>query len=301
MPFLLVKQNINTLYVDAIAKCSLGAMPSYCGIAKITDKTLPYKYIIYSQMQANEGDIPKSCYERCLKLADSHNCQSIALPILGDCDEGIRHIIAAFNACLPDSDMQVCICIDKKEYSAAKQIHFNSIQSFIQSRIKEDAIHMHLMEYADIIPKAKTQSARFSTQHTADEHCCQETALPASLKDFIEGMDESFTNTLLKLIDEKGLTDVQCYKKANVSKSVFSKLRCNKNYKPSKTTALAFAIALELGLEETRAFIATAGYALSRSNKFDLIIEYFIREGNYDIFEINEALFEFDQVLLGSF
>ena len=121
-----------------------------------------------------------------------------------------------------------------------------------------------------------------------------------SLDNVLDELDAGFSETLLKLIDRTGKKDSEIYKKANVDRKLFSKIRNNPDYKPSKTTAIAFAIALELDLEETKDFIARAGFALSRSSKFDVIIEYFIKQKNYDVFAINEALFAFDQSLLGA-
>ena len=120
------------------------------------------------------------------------------------------------------------------------------------------------------------------------------------LSRMVKEADAGFSETLLKLIDRSGEKDSDVYKRANVDRKLFSKIRNNPQYKPSKATAVAFAIALELDLEETRDFIGRAGYALSRSNKFDIIIEYFIAHERYDIYEINLMLFEFDQSLLGA-
>ena len=121
-----------------------------------------------------------------------------------------------------------------------------------------------------------------------------------SLDDFFEDLDKGFSDTLFDYIDAKGITDVEAYKRSNVSRKVFSKIKCNKGYQPSKMTAVSFAIGLRLNLEETEHLLSTAGMCLSRSSKFDVIIEYFIKTGKYqDIHEVKETLYQYDQVLLG--
>lgn len=290
--------------------------PLFLGQAKITKAyNLPSKYVIHTSGPTwrggnyGESDILRSCYEESLKLAVENKCKSIAFPLISSGvyqypkDQVLKFAIHIITEFLFDHELKVYLCVfDKESYSFSQKL-FNDIQEFID----DEYVDEHDEDYYDDLGGAPAEEPLMLCK------CCE--ALPPmeadeaeqpdidglSLKDYIEQMDKSFQEMLFDLIDESGMTDVECYKKANVDKRTFSKIKSNKDYRPSKQTVIAFAISLQLNMDETQALLATVGFTLSRSNVFDKIIRYFIHNKNYDIFEINQALFEFDQVLLGCF
>ncbi|MBR4296303.1 MAG: RNase III inhibitor, partial [Clostridia bacterium] len=196
----------------------------------------------------------------------------------------------------------VYICVfDRTSYEFSKKL-FAEISEIIDDNYVEEyeecgSAELDEMQSRCLKPLIFNECVKASTSSSERDYGSTRNK---SLQDYMRSMDKPFAYKLFDLIDERGMTDVECYKKANVDKKTFSKIKCNpKTYKPSKQTAVAFAIALELDLDETQDLLASAGLTLSRSFAFDKIIRYFIQQGNYNIFEINEALFEFDQMLLG--
>lgn len=292
--------------------------PLGLGTAKITSGyNLDAKYIIHTSGPVwhgglvGESIILKSCYIESLRLAVANGCESVAFPLISSGTYGypkdrvLRFATEIITEFLLEHELTVYICVfDRTSYEFSKTL-FSEISEFIDDDYAEepaDDIVCETFEAPVLSERAVTRKSAPAKAKKlfsfAKANCCRESE--ESFHEYMKSMDKSFAYKLFDLIDERGMSDVECYKKANVDKKTFSKIKCNpQTYRPSKQTAVAFAIALRLNLVETQDLLASAGLTLSRSFVFDKIILYFIQKGNYDIFEINEALFEFDQVLLG--
>ena len=296
---------------ELLAECkTLGGCKT--GQAKITKAyRLPCKYVIHTVgpvwQDGKQGEREKlaSCYRTSLALAKEHGCETVAFPLISSGvygypkDQALRVAVDTIGQFLLENDMTVYLVVfDRAAYQISGKL-FADIAEYIDDH--------YVDEHSD---SRRERLRRMNRLEMVESAVCEESAAPCapmavgavggSLDDLLKDLDAGFSETLLRLIDRTGKKDSEIYKKANVDRKLFSKIRNNPGYKPSKATALAFAIALELDLEETKDLIARAGFALSHSSKFDVIIEYFIQQKNYDIFEINEALFAFDQSLLGA-
>lgn len=246
--------------------------------------------------QQGEEQLLKNAYRSALALAVENGCRSVAFPLISagsygfPKDKALQIAVQVFTEFLTEQELEIYLVVFHKDALGLSQKLMSQVRSFVDEHYVQQAYEWeYSMPVEQCRPRMPRQQLRTPMQ--------QEKAV--SLEDILRRTDAGFTETLLKRIDETGKKDAEVYKKANLSKQHFSKIRNNPQYKPTKATALALAIALELNLEETRDLIGRAGYALTNSSKFDLIIQYFIQQRQYNILEINLALYEFDQPLLG--
>ncbi len=289
------------------------------GKAKITKGyDLPAKYVIhtvgpvYIDGKYGEEALLESCYRESLELAKVYECKSVAFPLISSGiygypkDKAMRVATKTIYDFLLENEMDVYMVIfDRKAFTIGEKL-FSEIEEFIDDVYVDahrDDRRRRMFALSCEFDDAECMSEMLCNAPVPPQAAPSMKAVTAPLTDLdakLKSLDESFSEMLLRLIDEKGMTDAECYKKANIDRKLFSKIRSNASYKPSKQTVIAFAISLELSLDETEDMLRKAGFALSRSNKFDIIIEYFISRGVYNVFDINEALFVFDQSLLGA-
>lgn len=277
---------------------------------------LPASYIIHTAGPIwkggdfHEEKLLKSCYVNSLQLAVSHGLSSIAFPLISSGiynypkDKALKVALSSISEFMLESDIMVYLVVYDKSAFVLSEKLFTSVEAFIDEH------------YIESMPKYSRRNEKLNDVHedtndytSAKESYFQVSEMSVSslkksktriLDDVLANLDTTFSEHLIHLIDVKEMTDVETYKKANIDRKLFSKIKNNIHYNPSKSTAIAFAIALELNLDETKVLLSKAGYTLSRSSKFDVIIEFFITEKIYDILEINNVLFSFEQTLLGA-
>ena len=263
---------------------------------------------VWQDGEHGERELLASCYTKSLQLAVANKCQSIAFPLISagvfGCPAEIALAMAtqAIRDFLKEHDLTVYLVVfDRKSFRISSSL-FEDVQSYLDETYVDERL---TEEYRGDSRRRAKEAQIFSSSKACmpEEDAApleySDQAMPRSLSDLLDEIDDTFSEALLRLIDAKGKTDPEVYKKANIDRKLFSKIRNNPQYQPSKTTALAFAVALELNLDETRDFIGRAGFAISHSSKLDIIVEYFIKRGEFDIFLINDTLFSFNQPLLG--
>ena len=275
---------------------------------------LPAGYIIHTvgpmwkDGNSGEEEVLRSCYKTSLELAKKQGFESIAFPLIASgsfgCpkDVALNTAVRVIGEFLLFNDMAVYLVVfDKKAYQLSEDL-YSSVEAYIDDHYIEE-------QHIDAQRRGKWYRENEYPEHVFNEevglnsnevvHSMQIKQKKKSIDDVINHLDESFSEMLLRLIDEKGLKDPEVYKKANVTKQTFSKIRNNSQYNPTKQTALAFAIALKLNLDEAKDLLMKSGYALSKSNRFDVIVSFFLESESYDIYEINAVLFNFNEKLLG--
>lgn len=308
------------------------------GEAKITKGyRLPARYVIHTvgpiwHGGANgEKELLSACYRHSLELAAENGCESVAFPMISagaygyPKDQALAVAADEITRFLQDHDMTVYLVVfGREEFLTGKKL-FRDVQEYIDDIYAEKHIIRRRENAREQLWQKDEKAALdldMAISHSIHEEsffgaapsipepdalprpCTAEPVRPSAAMpdwtDLLKKTDKGFSETLLGLIDERGMTDAECYKRANVDRKLFSKIRSNPAYKPSKPTALAFAVALKLSLPETKKLLNKAGFSLTRSSKFDIILEYCISHRIYNIYDINEVLFEFDQPLLGS-
>ncbi len=275
---------------------------------------LPAKFVIHAagpvyrqwNKEQNEQHL-RAAYTNSLKRAIENDCGTIAFPLISSGiygypkDEALQVATSAIHDFLIDHDIDVTLVVfDKSAFTVSREL-LGAVESYIDEHYVE-AHEIRRRQLLDVERDALSEADETISKYNKpifEEMLAPSVGAQAPLDDLVGNLDEPFSQMLLRLIDAKDMTDVEVYKRANLDRKLFSKIRSNKGYMPSKRTAIALAVAMELSLDETDGLLERAGYALSHAVKFDVIVEYFIVNGKYDIFEINEVLFEYDQPLLG--
>lgn len=335
MPFTIIRNDITKVTADAVVNAANSSLLGGGGVdgaihraagpellkecrtlggcktgeAKITGGyKMPCRFIIHTVGpiwnggKDGERELLYSCYANSLRLAKEHDCVSIAFPLISSGIYGYPKAEAlavakeAIGEFLGENEMDIMLVVfDRKAVEVSGEL-LKDIDRYID----DNYVDTHLEKRSERFSMPSVHSlftakaaAPMKSEMQYEEKCFDMDAMS------FDELDESFSQALLRLIDERKMKDSEVYKKANIDRKLFSKIRCDKNYKPKKQTVIAFVFALELDMKKAEDLLDKAGYSLSRSIKFDVIIRYFIEKKIYDIYTINETLFAYDQCLIG--
>ena len=316
------------------ARKEIGDLP--VGEAAVTPGFgLAAKYVIHvsgpvwQDGKSGEETLLRQCYDRALSLAEERECASVAFPLLAagtygfPRDRALRVAESAFRDFLADHEMMIWLVVfDRKSFQVSEAL-FRSVESYLDETYVEEKLekeygdggrrrrlfhHLNrreeresLSEDASSVPlQAPTVYGSALNQSPSAGMDAEKKPTKADLEEQLRKLDRGFSETLIALIDASGKKDSEVYKRANIDRKLFSKIKNKPGYTPTKQTVLAFAFALGLDLEQTKDLLAKAGHAMSHSNRFDIIVEYFLLRREYDLFQVNEVLFAFDQPLIGA-
>lgn len=297
---------------------------------------LPAKYIIHtvgtSWQGGEQGEetVIRNCYRSAFQLALDNNIESLAIPLLASGSYGfpkgiaLRIALSEIESFMLEHDIELFLVVfDEKSFALSTEL-YGDIDEYINNNYVEERVEeeyrsapqafgdadysrasgrqsMSFVGATSAFAEKAAKKLRVSKPKSVDSSMlCEETVVKKSLDDVIKNLDKSFMELVFSFADAKGMTDVEVQKKANLDRKAFSKLKCGTTKNPSKSTALALAVALELNLDDTRDLLARAGLALSPCSKQDVIVQYFIEREAFDIYEINIALFEHGEQTLGS-
>lgn len=339
MPFQIVRNDITKMHVDAIVNTA-NPMPGYgtgidkavyeaAGIEELLKRRreigavergcsvitegfdLPAKYIIHTVGTAwhggnnGEEDVLRNCYRSVFKLAVENDIKSLAIPLLSSGTYGfpkgiaLRIALSEIEAFMSEHDMDLYLVVfDEKSFSLSTELYGDIDEYISDNYVDELSVHEYHGDFCADMEVGVCASVAAPRKLFALG--MGKAAEPKSLDDVVGNLDKTFMELVFSYADEKGMTDVEVQKKANLDRKAFSKLKCGTTKNPSKSTALALAVALELSLDDTKDLLSRAGLALSPCSKQDVIVQYFIEREAYDIYEINVALFEHGEQLLGT-
>ena len=278
---------------------------------------LPAKYIIHTVGPAwidgrhGEFEILHSCYRESLAAAERLGCESIAFPLIATGvygfpkEEALNIALEEIRAFLEHSEMHVTLVVfGRGTYKIASSVA-DRVEAYIDEHYVEEAFEEEyprgLEDFG--VCGMPLETGRIVYEHVSDKHVCgapvYEKRQQRRLADVVRHLGETFHDRLFRFIRERRMDETAVYKRANLDRKLFSKIRCSQDYLPKKKNVLALALALQLNLDDARDLLASAGYALSEGIKMDVIVSFCLENGVYDMLEVDRLLFKYTEQTLG--